>query len=381
MPTPTTSSSYVLFSHDGFGLGHFRRNCLIATALLDRDPEAVVTLVTGLPIPPHWLRSPRARVVRVPPLLKGSQHGYQPTAMTFERALAERAEVFAATVAAVRPQVVVVDRHPYGTAGELRSGLLAARRSGARLVLGLRDVLDEPSVVAWEMAGQGWQDVAEVYDEVLVYGAAHVCDHEAEYGLPVTPRYCGWVAPVVPPTPRQHGLLGVAAGGGGDGAPVFDLGIRLVERLPTWRAHLAAGPYAEVRGLRQRAHRSPVRHRLLVDTAVEDCSRLFARSAAVVQMAGYNSTVEALAAGHRPILVPRRTPRLEQAIRAERLAALGLCDVAPEEAGSASLDEVAGMLEGRRHLLPGELARAGIDLQGAANAAKILEGLSVGVGR
>src|SRR4051812_6417833 len=92
-----------------------------------------------------------------------------------------------------RPDVVVVDRHPFGIAGELRPGLAAVRAAGAATVLGLRDILDEPSVVAAELAGEGWRDAAETYDRVLVYGERVLCDHTAEYGLPVTPDYCGWV--------------------------------------------------------------------------------------------------------------------------------------------------------------------------------------------
>ena len=39
---------YLFYSHDGYGLGHVRRNSLIAQAVLDTDPTAQVSLVTGL---------------------------------------------------------------------------------------------------------------------------------------------------------------------------------------------------------------------------------------------------------------------------------------------------------------------------------------------
>ena len=359
MPSPQLAARrrYLFFSHDGFGLGHFRRNCLIAGALLRRSPEASVVLVTGLPVPPGWVDSSRVGIVRVPPLLKDSKGGYQAIGSAFEEAIAGREVVFAALAAAYRPHVVVVDRHPYGTAGELRPGLLTTRDLGARMVLGLRDVLDEPGVVACELAGQGWEGATELYDEALVYGAPHICDHQAEYGLPLRPWYCGWVVDRPPPTPRRRHLLAVAAGGGGDGEAVFRLGIEVVERRRRWRGHMAAGPFADAGALRQLVRRSRARRRLRVDTRVEDCGRLFARSAAVVQMAGYNSTAEALAAGQRPILVPRRSPRLEQAIRAERLAALDLCDVVPEHAHPTTVAEL---------------------LDGAERAAGRLEELAVG---
>ena len=369
-----TRSRYLFFSHDGFGLGHFRRNCLIAEALLDRDPDASVVLITGLSVPPHWVASSRAGVVQVPPLLKDSRGGYRSLSVTFDQAIERRALIFASVVALYRPQVVVVDRHPYGTAGELRPGLLAAREVGVRLVLGLRDVLDEPDVVACELAGAGWDGVPDLYDEVVVYGAPHVCDHVAEYGLPVRPRYCGWVASRSGTAVAEDNLLAVAAGGGGDGEKVFRLGVRAVERQRGWRGHLAAGPYADSRSLRRLVRRSPARRLLSLDTQVPECGPLFARAAAVLQMAGYNSTVEALAAGQRPILVPRRAPRREQEIRAERLAALGLCGVVEEHDDA---DAVVGLLDKRRRLEPGDLERAGIALDGAVTAAAGLESLAI----
>ena len=91
-------------------------------------------------------------------------------------------------------------------------------------------------------------------------------------------------------------------------------------------------------------------------------------------MAGYNSTLEALAAGHRPVLVPRRHPRSEQAIRAERLQELGLADVVQPGADPA---EVAAWLRDRPRVLPGgALDAAGIDLRGAETAATRLHELS-----
>lgn len=362
---------YLFFSHDGFGLGHLRRNWLIASALLRRDPMAAVTIVTGVPRLPPWVDT-RAEVVQVPPLLKDSAGAYRPAGMSFDAAVSRRGAAFADLVQRRAPAVVVVDRHPYGTAGELRPGLEQARSLGARLVLGLRDVLDERSVVAEELAGRGWRDVPEVYDEALVYGARHLCDHEAEYGLPIAPRYCGWVTERVPPVPPAPRVLAVAAGGGGDGEGVFRLGVGLLERRDDWLGIVAAGPYADMGVLAALARRSAARRRLRVVTDASGCGRLFAEASAAVQMAGYNTTFEALAAGRRPILVPRRRPRREQAIRGARLAALGLADVVDEQAPAGEVD---WLLDQPRHLAPEHLDRAGIVLDGAERASDRLEEL------
>lgn len=362
---------YLFSSHDGFGLGHVKRNATIARALLAAEPGAEVTLVTGAARQPSWLGDdPRLRLVAVPPLIKDSSGAYRNGELSFEDALGQRAAIFERTVAELRPDVIVVDRHPYGTAGELRPGLEAAAARGARLVLGLRDILDEPLRVRQELAGDGWADVARVFDTVLVYGEAALCDHEDEYGLPVTPTYCGWVVEAIEPALRDPAVVAVAAGGGGDGDAVYALAGELAGLLPHRRVVVAAGPYA--------SRRLPFDGGGVVTVArdVPGCAGLFARAGAVVQMAGYNSTVESLAAGVRPILVPRRSPRREQAIRATRLAAMGLADVVDE---GAPAEEVAWLLGRPRLLARGQVEAHGLRLDGAATAAAHLRAL-VGAG-
>ncbi len=365
-------SRYLFYSHDGYGLGHVRRNSLIARAVLENDPEARVSLVTGLTVRPRWLQeSTRMHVHRVPPLLKAEDGSYRHATLPFEDAVRERSRIFAAAVEEERPDVVVVDRHPYGTAGELRSGLDLARRHGAVVVLGLRDVLDEPAVVREELSGLGWQGVDMMYDDILVYGARHFVDHREVYGLTGDVYYCGWVVEHPPASDVESNLLVVAAGGGGDGAAVFELGAQLLAQRPELLGLFAPGPYAGPDAVRRLSEL--VRGRASIVNPSESCSRWFPRAGAVLCMAGYNSTLEALAAGHRPILVPRRHPRSEQAIRAERLHVLGLADVVHADADPAV---VASLMAGRlRRLTPGALDAAVIELDGAGVAARRLHEL------
>ncbi len=357
---------YLFSSHDGYGLGHVRRNVLVAREILRRDPTAEVTLVTGVPRRPVWLDQPGLDVVAVPPLLKGDDGAYRNAEMPIQHALAERARVFRDTVQRFQPDVVVVDRHPFGTAGELRTGLNIARRSGALIVLGLRDIIDEQDVVRQELATAGWQGVSGIFDEILVYGDPALCDQQAEYGLPMRPEYCGWVVETPAAARPDDNLLVVSAGGGGDGAAVFLLGLGVVQLRPHLRAVIAAGPYADdwASDALDSDPNLSARVRLARDGGAT--GDLLVGAGSTVQMAGYNSTVESLAAGLRPVLVPRRTPRREQAIRAARLACLGLADMVDE---SASPAEVAWLLDRPRRLPPGACERAGISFDGAANAA------------
>jgi len=367
-------STFVLFSHDGYGLGHVRRNTLIARALLARRPRARVFLVTGIETRPAWLADARFVVVPVPSLVKDAEGVYRSNGQSFEQALDRRAEIFERLVSDVRPDAVLVDRHPLGTAGELEPGLEVARAQGAVALLGLRDVLDDPATVAAELAGGGWENAADLYAEALVYGAPSLCNHEREYGVPLPLRYCGWVTTRVASRAVDETLVAVAAGGGGDGEDVLRLAIEVLLARPERRAIVVAGPYARRSLLLESRRRLGARLRF--GRGLDGCGELFARAGVTLQMGGYNTTFEALGAGARPIVAPRRAPRREQAIRASRLAALGLADVVDAGAGG---DEVSWLLDQPRRLAPGALRRAGITLGGAARAAeRLLEAAPVG---
>jgi predicted glycosyltransferase len=365
---------YLLSSHDGFGLGHVRRSVLIARALLMREPQSKVTLVTGIDAAPSWLSGAGIEVVRVPPLIKDRDGSYRNSTLSFDDAVAHRADAFDNLIREQCPDVVLIDRHPYGIGGELRQGVERARAQGSAVILGLRDVLDEPSRIHDEIAGRGWHDVAELFSDLFVYGDRSLCDHKAEYGLPLKPRYCGWVTATPAARARRDEFeLVISAGGGGDGESTIELGAAVVAARSPWRGTVLAGPYAD-----QWLDRNPsFRNRVTVHRNVDGCAPFFARAGAVIQMAGYNSTAESIAAGCRPILVPRRSPRREQAIRASRLAAFGLADVVDEGADAA---EVAWMLDRPRTLAADACERAGIRLDGARRAAKYLtRHVSVGV--
>ena len=113
-------------------------------------------------------------------------------------------------------------------------------------------------------------------------------------------------------------------GGGEDGFAVADafsaepLGCRGV---------VVTGPYMDPVQRRWLSDRAGCRGDLTILEFVDDCAALIAGAEAVVSMGGYNTVCELLAAGHRPLIVPRVTPRTEQLIRAQRLADRGLVDV------------------------------------------------------
>ncbi len=150
------------------------------------------------------------------------------------------------------------------------------------------------------------------------------------------------------------------------------MGARLLAHRADLVGLFAPGPYAGADALRKLSRLGSGRARVV--GPLDACGRWFSRAHAILCMAGYNSTLEALAAGRRPILMPRRTPRREQAIRADWLGGLGLAHVV--EAGTDPGDVASLMQLHPRSLSDGALESAGIDLDGALNAARRLQAVS-----
>lgn len=148
----------VLFSsHDGYGLGHVRRNARLAAALRSRLPDAELTVVTGIASEHSWLGAGGVTIVRVPGLVKDAHGNYRHASLSLAEAVAERSRIFEDLVDRARPDLLVIDRHPFGIRGELKAGLRRARRGGAAVLLGLRDILDDPGCCAGSCpARAGW---------------------------------------------------------------------------------------------------------------------------------------------------------------------------------------------------------------------------------
>src|SRR5690606_28757260 len=111
----------------------------------------------------------------------------------------------------------------------------------------------------------------------------------------------------------------VVAGGGADAYPMLSAVLDAAEAVHASTGadiFMVTGPFMpddHVRSLRRRAARLP-----MVELRRKFHGRnKIARSDLVVSMAGYNSTVEALAAGTPALLIPRSGPSAEQRTRAE----------------------------------------------------------------
>lgn len=336
----------VFYSHDSQGLGHFRRNRALAHTLAQRLPVLTGRPVTGLLL--NGVAGAAARslprgfdVVTLPAIGKTASHqGYGPRHLQLgmDAVLSVRGEIVRATGLAFRPDLVVVDRHALGVGGELLAGLHAMRRElpQTRFVLGLRDVLDAPEAVESEWRITPAELVAELYDEVWIYGDPAVHDLRTSGEVPdeLAPliRYQGYLAHGRAEEPTdldpERPYVVTTAGGGSDGTRLCLAAARA--EVPRGHQHvLITGP--QMSDADHRAVEREAGPRTSVTRSVDDAAGLIRRSAASVSMAGYNTVAETLATDVPALLVPRERPRTEQLIRARGLERVGASDLLREQ--------------------------------------------------
>lgn len=345
-----------LYSHDAQGLGHIRRNLSIAKALQAHGAE--VLLLTGAPEAVGTRHLSGIDLVAVPALKKGDDGTY--TSRTLGLDVAEtvhiRAQVLRAAVAAFAPDLLVVDKHPRGFRGEMEPALTTARRLGTKVVLGLRDVLDEPAAARAQWArDHGDTALATFYDEVWLYADPQVHDAAAELGLRLPVRATGYLAAGRVPTgdrvrrPRSLDerpyVLGVL-GGGSDGGALA----RAFARATYPAGHqgvLITGPNLPADDRRAVRQLAADRTDLVVHTFREDLEHWYGAARAVVSMGGYNTVCEVLAAGKSLLVVPRVRPRAEQLVRARALAHRGALEMChPDDLSPGALDAWFDALNG-----------------------------------
>ncbi|TMV07590.1 hypothetical protein FGK63_08965 [Ruegeria sediminis] len=327
----------LFYSHDTFGLGHLRRSRALASAITEADPTASALILTGSPVAGRFTFPRRVDHVRLPGVTKRADGSYvaQTIGMGIEEVTELRSSLIRTAVEQYHPDVLIVDKEPTGFRGELLPTLDFLLRQGkTKLVLGLRDVLDEPEVLAAEWARKGAVEATErFYHEIWVYGLRSIYDPTS--GLPLSPgaqarmHWTGYLrrdlGPVGKP-PEQPYIL-ITPGGGGDGRAMVDLVLSAYEMDPELepRAVLVYGPFlsGELRAEFE-TRVAALGGRVTAVGFESQIETLFAGAAGVVCMGGYNTFCEVLSFDKRAVIVPRTVPRLEQWIRASRAEELGL---------------------------------------------------------
>ncbi len=347
-----------LYSHDTVGLGHLRRNLLIAETLAASPVDASVLVIAGCAEANVFPR-PRGVDCLTLPAISKELAGYESRSLdvSLHELVRLRSQTIRAALESFEPDLFVVDKVARGAIAELNPTLRELRRRGRTIcALGLRDVLDEPAAVRREWEALRYEEaIRDFYDAIWVYGDAQVYDVASEYGLSSDVvgklRYVGYLDRSLTEETQQEpagrhlreqipdGPYALCTlGGGQDGS---DLALAFASaRLPEGlHGVILTGPFmpAEIRrGLHRLAEKRP---RLHVIDSTSEPTALLRGAERVVSMAGYNTACEVVSFEKPALLVPRVVPRREQWIRAERFRELGLVDVClPGEISPARIE-------------------------------------------
>ena len=339
----------LIYSHDSFGLGHLRRCRTIAHALVAADPDLSVLILSGSPIIGSFEFGDRVDFVRIPGVIKLSDGDYTSLGLSgldVTKTIALRAAIIRQTADTFDPDLFIVDKEPLGLRGEVAETLKMLSARGTKCVLGLRDVLDEPALLAPEWDRKNvLPALEESYDEIWIYGLPQIYDTLGGIALPYSVRrkivYTGYlrtsapngsIAMPTPPFGEQPYLL-VTAGGGGDGEGLFDWVLNAYEtdRSLPCPALIVLGPFMPTEVQERFLDRASALFDVGAITFDTHLEQLMSRAAGVVAMGGYNTFCEILSFDKPSLLIPRTQPRLEQYIRAARAQELGLAALLPDD--------------------------------------------------
>jgi predicted glycosyltransferase len=348
MNGPKQDARVLIYSHDTFGLGHLRRCRTIAHSLVDLDRDLSVIILTGSPIIGSFNFRARVDFIRIPGVIKLRSGDYTPLSLLIdiEETLELRASIIRHTAEIFDPDIFIVDKEPLGLRGEVHDTLVMLKERGTKLVLGLRDIMDEPALLApeWERK-KVVPALRDLYDQIWVYGLPQICDPLMGIELPKSVRrkmiYTGYLHRSLPQGPNSATPLGkitepyllVTTGGGGDGEEVVDWVLRAYENDPQqpYPALLVLGPFMHSdrqSEFLQRAARLDNVEAITFDAQIE---HLMSKAIGVVAMGGYNTFCEILSFDKRAMIVPRTRPRMEQYLRAARAEEFGLISMLEDD--------------------------------------------------
>jgi predicted glycosyltransferase len=365
----------LVYSHDTFGLGNIRRMLEVARHLVASSEDVSVLLVTGSPMLHAMRLPPRVDTLKLPCLSRSvdGRYGARFLDLSLAATVRLRANLIRSTIADFAPDLILVDKKPFGVEDELSGVLGDTHPEGPRprRVLLLRDILDSPQATqhVWRKNGC-FEAIEAYYDEVLVLGSPEVFDLRHEYAFPpfaaAKVNFCGYIARQPGSSPRESvraalqvapekPLVLVTPGGGEDGHMLvmnYLQGLAAMPAAQRPRSHIVCGPeMAEAQRLmlEQAAAALP---QASLQVFSDDMMSLMAAAEVVVCMGGYNTVCELLSLRRRAVVVPRIRPGQEQLIRAQRLSERGLLrwrhpdDLSPQALMADVMQELAAATNG-----------------------------------
>jgi predicted glycosyltransferase len=349
MALKNKTHNIVMYSHDTYGLGHIRRTMAIASKL--QNPNTNILILTGSPIAGRFSFPPQVDFVRIPGMIKKTNEEYLPMSIKINagHALDIRKKIIIATVKAFQPHLFIVDKEPLGLKNEILPTLKWLRKCcpRTRTVLGLRDIMDDAETVKdnWEKKGI-YKALDKYYNEIWSYGIQEFYDPIKEYDIPENVsrkiRFTGYIPREVISNKdavqerrrnkisKEDKLVVVTAGGGGDGYPIMNAYLSMLELQGSvpYKSILITGPFMP-KAQRQEISRRSRKLKVKVFHFYRQMEKLMAGADLVISMGGYNTLCELMSQNTVSLLIPRDTPRLEQTLRAECFHKRDLLDYIP----------------------------------------------------
>lgn len=386
----------LVYSHDTFGLGNIKRMLDISKYLVAAYSDVSVLIISGSPVLHAFRIPPKIDYIKLPCLTRTLDGVYDVKflGVSYDELIRLRSTLITSTMLDFSPDLILVDKKPFGVSNELSPALrlLHSRGARAKVVLLLRDILDKPetTTAVWER-NQYHEAVRWFYDKILVVGSREIFDLAAEYKFPVSSeskvQFCGYLR-------RERGLqtrkqirgsLGVhdeplvlvTGGGGEDGYELMTCYVQGLAQLPKGskiKTLLICGPEMSESNRRRIRAAAAGYPGVTIQEFNNDMMGCMDAADLVVSMAGYNTICEILSVRKRAVVVPRARPVQEQWIRAERMARLGLLraihpdEVTPGKLMRTVVEELNGDNRGKSK--PYE-----VDLDGMSRVAASLYGL------
>ena len=396
-PRPSGDVKRILvYSHDTFGLGNIKRMLDISKYLVSAYSDVSVLIISGSPVM-HAFRIPaKIDYIKLPCLSRtlGGDYEVKFLGVSYDELIRLRTTLITSAMLDFSPDLILVDKKPFGVSNELSPALRLLHSRGARpkVVLLLRDILDKPetTTAVWER-NHYHQAVRWFYDRILVVGSREVFDLATEYKFPVSSeskvQFCGYLRRERGSQTRQQirselgvhdePLVLVTTGGGQDGYELMACYIQGLAHLPKGskvRTLLICGPEMAESNRRRIRTLAAGYPGVTIQEFSNDMMGCMDAADLVVSMAGYNTVCEILSVRKRAVVVPRAKPVQEQWIRAERMARLGLLRaIHPDELTPGKLMRaVLGELNAGER---GESRPYEVDLDGMSRVAASLHGL------
>jgi predicted glycosyltransferase len=379
--------SLLFYCQHSLGMGHLVRSLALAESFAVRFR---VVFLNGGPLPKGMRIPEGVEIVDLPPL------GIDTTGKlvsrdrrrTVERACSLRRRIILETYRRTRPRVIFVELFPFGRkkfAGELMPVLEEAKCVGGTRPLvccSLRDILVGKRADQRKHDERAVNLANEYFDAVMVHSDPTFARLEESMHQHATLRtpvyYTGFVQADRKPNggakPEGIRQIIVSAGGGLVGETLFRTAVEaysLLGQPDDVRMKIITGPFLPDGAWQTLRAATQGRRGLSLKRFVPDLCAEMRGAAASISQCGYNTALDILRACIPALVVPfAEGQEDEQSKRARRLAERGAIRVLEQKELSA-----ARLAEEMRGLLDFKPRRLHLDVDGARNAARILDSL------